>query len=265
MKRLRVCYMVVQARRSEKGFFLNYIEYTVTGVVKDVHRFAEHTYSDIWLPYTSGKRYSSISSRMEGRGGGVQCYILARSAADFEKIEREIASGLASYNASTEDTELIIEGPENFVEQMSHNLHGQTKTDLGPYFIMVFILLLVPSINLSSMAHSRMKKRLPEIGVRKAFGATRSGIITKVLGENLLISVIGGVLGLILSYLSIWILSDWLLASRLGGTASMSLTMFSPRIFLTAFLFCLLINLLSAGIPAWKASGTHITDALNGR
>ena len=42
------------------------------------------------------------------------------------------------------------------------------------YALVITILLLVPAINLSSMTLSRMRKRMSEIGVRKAFGATGS-------------------------------------------------------------------------------------------
>ena len=39
----------------------------------------------------------------------------------------------------------------------------------------------------------------------------------------------------------------------------------SPWAFLAAFGFCLLMNILSAGIPAWRASRMNITDAINQR
>ena len=50
---------------------------------------------------------------------------------------------------------------------------------------------------------------MAEIGVRKAFGATRSELLTQVLYENLLQTLLGGVLGLFFSYASVLLLSDW--------------------------------------------------------
>ena len=41
--------------------------------------------------------------------------------------------------------------------------------------------------------------------------------------------------------------------------------LFSPLTFLVAFCFCLLLNLLSAGIPAWRVSRMNIVDAINQR
>ncbi len=248
-----------------KRIDLDYIEYKVAGVVKDVHQFAEHAYADVWVPYTVEEQYRNPSSagNSEGRGGIASCYILAPSARDFDKICDEIAGNLARYNASSEKINLEIKGPQAFIDQMNNYAHNAKEVTLMPYIIMILVLLIVPSLNLSSMAHSRMKKRISEIGVRKAFGATRLEIIKTVLEENLFISIIGGVLGLVVSYLAIYLLSDWLLYSSLGGTVSLSLAMFSPWIFMVAFLFCVIINLLSAGIPAWKASGICIILALN--
>ena len=118
------------------------------------------------------------------------------------------------------------------------------------YVIIVLVLLLIPAINMSGITQSRMRKRMAEIGVRKAFGATRSELLTQVL------------------YASVLLLSDWLLDT---GTASMGIgrtfvnaeMMFNPLIFLYAFLACLALNLLSAGIPAWRASRMRIISALN--
>jgi len=112
-----------------------------------------------------------------------------------------------------------------------------------------------------------MRKRLSEIGVRKAFGANRSVLLKQVLAENLLLTLIGGVAGLLFSYFALWLLSDWLLASALsvGGTAAMNASMISPWIFFAALAFCLVLNLLSAGIPAVRVARTTIVNALNER
>ena len=66
--------------------------------------------------------------------------------------------------------------------------------------LVIAILLLVPAINLSSMTLSRMRRRMAEIGVRKAFGATGGELIRQIFFENLLLTLFAGVLGLALSY-----------------------------------------------------------------
>ena len=75
-----------------------------------------------------------------------------------------------------------------------------TKAIILRYMLVIAILLLVPAINLSSMTLSRMRRRMAEIGVRKAFGATGGELIRQIFFENLLLTLFAGVLGLALSY-----------------------------------------------------------------
>ncbi len=143
-------------------------------------------------------------------------------------------------------------------------------TVVGVVKEVIVILLLVPAINLSSMTLSRMRKRMSEIGVRKAFGATANVLLRQVFYENLLLTLIAGAVGMLFSYACTFLLNDFLFSNsenraQIGETSLSADMLFSPWIFLAAFIFCLLLNLLSACIPAWRASRMNITDALNQR
>ena len=74
--------------------------------------------------------------------------------------------------------------------------------------------------------------------------------------------MVGGLLGLCFSYVAIWLLRDWLLVTSLGD-AGLSGGMLNGYVFLAAFLFCLVMNLMSAGIPAWRVSQVNIIDSIN--
>ena len=116
----------------------------------------------------------------------------------------------------------------------------------------------------------RMRRRMAEIGVRKAFGATANELMRQVFLENLLLTCLAGLLGLALSYAATFVLNGFLFGNStnayLAGETSLTAgALLSPWIFLAAFLFCLLMNLLSAGIPAWRASRMNIVEAINGK
>ena len=120
------------------------------------------------------------------------------------------------------------------------------------------------------MTLSRMRKRMAEIGVRKAFGATANELMRQVFLENLLLTCLAGLLGLLLSYAATFVLNGFLFGNStnayLSGETSLTAgELLSPWIFLAAFGFCLLMNLLSAGIPAWRASRMNIVEAINGK
>ena len=81
---------------------------------------------------------------------------------------------------------------------------------------------------------------------------------------SLLVSILlGGLLGLAMSYGAMLLLRDWLLVTSLGKTG-LSTGMFNGAVFIAAFLFCLVLNLFSAGLPAWRMSRLNITDSING-
>ena len=145
------------------------------------------------------------------------------------------------------------------------------KQAVRQYVITLIILLIVPAVNLSGLTLSRMRKRLSEIGVRKAFGAPRLELMMQVLSENMLYSLLGGVLGLVLSYAATFFLGSMLFSIDFmdnGVTDLRAMCMdllFDPVVFLLAFFACFTLNLLSAAIPAWRVTRTNIVDAINER
>ena len=62
-------------------------------------------------------------------------------------------------------------------------------------FVVAFLLL--PTINLVSINLSRIMERSPEIGVRKAFGATRADLVGQFILENMFLCLVGGGLALV--------------------------------------------------------------------
>ncbi len=256
---------------AEKTVQLNYVEYRISGVVTDVSVLATSAYAQVWVPYTS----TDIArlTWWEETMGQMRAVILARSAADFPAIREEAEQLRRKYNDSLRDSEVFYRGQPD--EQFA-NLYRKwsetpdTKAIILRYMLVIAILLLVPAINLSSMTLSRMRRRMAEIGVRKAFGATGGELIRQIFFENLLLTLFAGVLGLALSYTATFLLNGFLFnnstnAYLSGETALTPGMLLSPWAFLAAFGFCLLMNILSAGIPAWRASRMNITDAINQR
>lgn len=133
------------------------------------------------------------------------------------------------------------------------------------------LLLLLPAINLSSMTRSRLQQRISEIGIRRAFGAKKKSIISQIFTENLILTLIGGGIGLGLSLLFLAFLSSFFI-----GVVSMDFNMvtttkisgviwhvFDFSTFFIAFGACFLLNLLSTFIPAWKASEVEPAVAIS--
>ena len=137
---------------------------------------------------------------------------------------------------------------------------------------LVLIFLLVPALNLCAMISTRMENRLPEMGICKAFGADRGRLLRQILIENLILTCLGGLLGLCWVWTILIAGRNWVftLFERYGNSAPEGVDtivsfdmLFSPWIFCAGFIVCLLLNLFSALWPAWKALGKDIVYSLN--
>ena len=129
------------------------------------------------------------------------------------------------------------------------------------------ILLLVPAINLSSLLHSRMRKRISEIGVRRAFGCTRLRVITDIIWENFLITLVGGIVGVALGItfaLTYSGLYEDMETYGSGITPDIG-SVINFGTILIAVGVCFILNLISASLPAWQASRLNPVEAINAK
>jgi putative ABC transport system permease protein len=247
-----------------KSIVLDYVTYTVCGVVKEVSAAAKQSCADVWAPYTSKAGLIEVSPYSGNMTGEFQTILLARNASGFEAIRAELKSQTARYNTAKQDYEVsFMDNPITHLD-LATGSNGFLKKPLKDYLLttgaVILFLLLIPAINLVGVVLSSVQKRSSEIGLRKAFGATRGTIIRQVLFENAVLTCIGAVLGLGLSFLFLYLGRSFMLAKGVALTAGMLL---KPGLFLAVLFFAFLLNLLSAGLPALHISRRQIVGALN--
>jgi macrolide transport system ATP-binding/permease protein len=114
------------------------------------------------------------------------------------------------------------------------------------------ISLVVGGIGIMNIMLVSVTERTKEIGLRKAIGARRRDILLQFLAEAVVVSVIGGLIGILLGWSSSWALS------LLAGWA----TSVSPLSIFLAFFFSAFIGILFGIYPARKASELSPIDAL---
>ncbi|AZZ37049.1 MacB family efflux pump subunit [Bdellovibrio sp. qaytius] len=114
------------------------------------------------------------------------------------------------------------------------------------------ISLLVGGIGIMNIMLVSVTERTKEIGLRKSIGARRNDILIQFLSESVVISVIGGVMGIILGWLATLAISG-----ALGWSTSISLNSV-----LISFFFSALIGILFGVYPAKQASALNPIEAL---
>jgi putative ABC transport system permease protein len=115
----------------------------------------------------------------------------------------------------------------------------------------VFFTILLVTGNTMAQA---VRERTGELGVLKAIGFTNGQIVTLVLAESCLLTVLGGVLGLGLA---------WLVISRGDPTSGLlPMFFFPPHDLLIGFGISLVLGLITGIFPALQAMRLRVADAL---
>lgn len=246
-----------------KTFILDFTEYTIRGVVNPVSKAASDAFAGVWIPYTTKSSLIEINPFMENMVGQFRVCLLAKKSSDFKKIKEELTNRTAAYNAGKKNFKVDFMGNPINKKDIAMGATGFNEIPLKDFLVqtgsILFFLLFVPALNLTGVIQSSVQKRQSEIGVRKAFGATPHRILNQVLWENLVITLIGMITGTFLSFLFLLLGKNFLLTDETMLTIEM---LFKPGLFFAALVFTLILNILSAGIPAYSISKKKITDAL---
>ena len=123
--------------------------------------------------------------------------------------------------------------------------------------LIVLLFMLMPTINLININVSRILERSSEIGVRKAFGASSRTLIGQFLVENIFLTLLGGLLGFVLSALALQLISN-------SGIIPYAQLTLNWRVFGIGIGLSLVFGLLSGVIPAYKMSKLQAVEALKG-
>ncbi len=236
--------------------------FRVTGVVADVPIYRNNPFADIWVPIRTAKNdhYRSEYS------GGFTGLILARSRAAFPEIRREFQARVSQIDLADLElpgVQVLSARPETYTEAASREILGtpveKTRTAyLYACFAGLMVLfMLLPTISLININVSRILERASEIGVRKAFGASKFTLVAQFVTENVILTLLGGTIAFIAS---------WGILAGFTWLGVVPYAQFSPnlRIFAVALAIALFFGVFSGVYPAWKMSRLHPVDALRG-
>jgi predicted permease len=124
----------------------------------------------------------------------------------------------------------------------------------------VALVLLIACANVANLLLARAASRQKEIGVRLALGASRFRLMRQLLTESVLLSAVGGLLGILFA---LWIKDGLLSVGNWGGEGMAAL---NPKLDLRVFGFTLglslLTGLLFGSAPSWRATKVDLTPAL---
>jgi putative ABC transport system permease protein len=181
-------------------------------------------------------------------------YVSAIDADSVKIAEEEVSIILRDrHNIKLGENDFNVLSQEVFLD-MASTVTGVFTVFLGG---VAGISLLVGGIGIMNIMLVSVTERTKEIGLRKAVGAKKKDILTQFLIESSLLSVIGGIIGIILG---------WLLSLGIGRIAAASDFILNPAITLNsvllATLFSASVGLFFGIYPANRASQLEPIEAL---
>ena len=268
--------------------------FRVVGVVKAVSAFLEEATADVYMPYTVegmdlypnnhnpfriAERYvdvtydGNLNVRVLLREG----YTLKDFCDELEPLRQQYSAVISSQLG--EKVEWAVDARTHFFHTVNffrpdgaddQGLALEAK-NLMPPAILMLLFLFLPAINLSGLVSNRMEARRAEMGIRKAFGAKRRTLLHQVISENLVLTLLGGIVGWLLSALFVTAISNTQLFLQLFVSADQNVAdtgmqfqmFFTPTLFLIVFLCCVLLNLMAALLPARHSLRKPIVESLN--
>ncbi len=216
-------------------------------VVRGIYQGRDATVDETQMLFQWKYLDERIGQLQQGRQGEVGWYVLSvKNPADLAPVSKTVDDMYFNSRASTK-TETEKEWQQSFVSMSSAILTSLTVIS----YVIIGIILLV----LSNTIIMATRERIREYAVLKTLGFTRGHIIGLIGGESMLIAVVGGVLGLFLTF------------PMAGAFAKAFPTWFpivvvEPLTIVLAFGAALFAGLIAALFPAMKITRMNIVDGL---
>ena len=183
------------------------------------------------------------------------------AGAQLTDIDIKVAS-LDKIDAALQQARNVMMITHNGVEDFGFSTQERAVEDINTRIksarrsggIISGIALLVGGIGIMNIMLASITERIREIGIRKAIGATTLAVFLQVLIESVVISVLGGIVGVVASYGFVEVLAQL--------TPSQTTPQVTAQALFVAFCFSAGLGILAGFIPAVKASRLDPIQAL---
>lgn len=219
---------------------INGTSYKVVGVLQSVgSTLGSSGDSTIFVPLSTGQRLASTKSIQSA-------YVQVKDDNPINFIKNRIEQ--AMYEAVGDTDDYSVSSQEDLMTTASSINETMTLLLAGS----AAISLVVGGIGIMNIMLVSVSERTREIGIRKAIGAKRFNILFQFLIESVVLSSLGGLIGI----------GVGMIGSEIYAIVTGAAIVFSTSVILLSFGFSLLVGVLFGVFPAIKASKLDPIEAL---
>lgn len=229
--------------------------HTIIGILPASFSRFPFNQTDLVLPRPA-ETTAFVPAQLNGGAFGFQVLARLKPGVTLEQAREAVNVLAAGYRAANPRN---VDAPSaSLVNPWLDNLVGNLRPTFFALFGAVGCVLLIACANVANLLLARFAGRRKEIAVRFALGASRGRVIRQFLGESVLVSVCGAVLGLLLAQ---WGLEAF---QKLGRNLTPRLQEVSLDGWVLAFTvgLALLTGLAMGLVPAFQAAGHDVNEAL---
>ena len=198
----------------------------------------------VFIPLLNAKRYYGYANRNYSIMAAVQDPTAMEDAVSHATGTMRVIRKLKA----TEDNDFTIRKSDGLLERLK-----EITTELRVGTIAIALMtLLGAAIGLMNIMLVSVTERTREIGVRKALGATRNNVLIQFLVEAIVITLLGGLLGIFFGTCL-----GFIIAAAIDGRFIIPLNWMALGIFV-----CVVVGIVSGLYPALKASRLDPIEAL---
>jgi putative ABC transport system permease protein len=222
--------------------------YSVVGVMPE--RFGLPSFAQVWVPLAWSNEERAIR-------GNHNYMVVGRLKAGVDVAQAKSELGAISARLEQQYPE-DDKGWGATVVPLREQLVGDVRPALLVLFGAVVFVLLIACANVANLVLAKTLARRKEIAIRTALGAGQGAILRHLLAETVLLSLAGGVLGLLLADVSIRLLAK-VFTDRLPNFVEINLDM---EVLVFTLVLSIVTGVLAGLVPSLRFTRTDVNEAL---
>src|SRR5690349_8209030 len=168
----------------------------IVGVLKPGSHYATLHQQDFYANYSANDHYMSSSMQNEWPHRMTTVYARLAPGATAASAQAELRQISASLHQDHPEAYAKSRGFDIVVTPWKDELTAKAKPTLVILLVTTVFVLIIACANVANLTLTRLVQREREMGIRAALGAPASLLRRQLLAENLVLSVLGGMLGL---------------------------------------------------------------------